>query len=292
MNSSLLPTNDELFIPVFRAIKELGSIGTNNEINERVYSIAKISEKAKKIPHGEYDDGISDIDYRILFSLNYLKKIRLVENLQDSRWAFTDTSNKLKSLTKDKLIEEIANLCKKEKKGSEFAISKINKEIYSEVEKQIWIAKLLEILCDISSDSFERLTKTLLTKMNYENVVVTGKTGDRGIDGMGMINGNGKTDLFLEKFIFQCKCYRHNRPISGEEMRAFTGAILQKNLTKGIFVTTSYFSEDAKLASLIDKFISIELIDGHLFCEKLMKYEIGIRKIETIELCETHFAKL
>jgi restriction system protein len=48
-----LPTFDELIVPTVAALKTLGGSGTIEEINEQVYTIAKISEDVLKIPHDE-----------------------------------------------------------------------------------------------------------------------------------------------------------------------------------------------------------------------------------------------
>jgi len=59
-----LPTFDQLLIPALKALKELGGSGTIEEINEKVYEIAKITEEILQIPHN--DNGLqSELDYRL-----------------------------------------------------------------------------------------------------------------------------------------------------------------------------------------------------------------------------------
>ena len=73
-----LPSFDELIIPTVKALVELGGSGSIEEINNKVYEIANLSDDVLQVSHGE--DGRSEVDYRLAWSRTYLKKFGLIEN--------------------------------------------------------------------------------------------------------------------------------------------------------------------------------------------------------------------
>ena len=75
--NSNIPTFDALLIPTIQAIQQLGGSGSNQEINGKVYEIAKIPNDISEIPHGE-DGTMSEVDYRLAWSKTYLKKYGLL----------------------------------------------------------------------------------------------------------------------------------------------------------------------------------------------------------------------
>ena len=72
--NSNIPTFDDLLIPTIQAIQQLGGSGSNEEINGKVYEIAKIPNDISEIPHGE-DGTMSEVDYRLAWSKTYLKNM-------------------------------------------------------------------------------------------------------------------------------------------------------------------------------------------------------------------------
>jgi restriction system protein len=59
-----VPTRYELFVPIIKALQELGGSGSIEEINNKVYGIAEISDEILKIRHGEKGT-LSEVDYRL-----------------------------------------------------------------------------------------------------------------------------------------------------------------------------------------------------------------------------------
>ena len=106
-------------------------------------------------------------------------------------------------------------------------------------EKQSWREKLKNILLNLKPEAFERLTQRLLRESGFTQVKVTGKTGDGGIDGMGIVKLNGIISFHM---LFQCKCYAGS--VGAGEIRDFRGA-MQGRADKGLFITTGKFSKYA-----------------------------------------------
>jgi restriction system protein len=86
--NSNMPTFDELIVPTVKALIELGGSGAVEEINNKVYEIAKLPDDILQVPHG--DEGTTnEVDYRLAWSRTYLKKFGLLENSSRGIWALS-----------------------------------------------------------------------------------------------------------------------------------------------------------------------------------------------------------
>lgn len=120
---------------------------------------------------------------------------------------------------------------------------------------------------------FERLCQRVLRESGFEEVKVTRKTNDGGIDGTGKLIIN---DLISFNIAFQCKRYKGN--VSSSEIRNFRGS-MDTNIEKGIFITTGIFTEEAKKeANSIGK-KQIDLVDGEKFIDILIKNKLGVEEM-------------
>jgi HJR/Mrr/RecB family endonuclease len=97
-------------------------------------------------------------------------------------------------------------------------------------------AALLSALRTLSPNGFERVCQRLLRESGFENVTVTGRSHDGGIDGTGILQVNALVSL---KVLFQCKRYKGS--VSREQVGDFRGAIIGR-ADKGIILTTGTFS--------------------------------------------------
>ncbi len=88
-------------------------------------------------------------------------------------------------------------------------------------------------------EAFERLTKRLLRENGFVQVEVTGKSGDGGIDGKGIVKIQ---NILSYHVVFQCKRYRES--VSSSHIRDFRGAMIGR-ADKGLFITTGTFTQDA-----------------------------------------------
>lgn len=137
---------------------------------------------------------------------------------------------------------------------------------------------LLERAKANSPDFFQRLVIDLLTKMYGGTLAdagqVVGGSGDRGIDGIV------KQDVLgLDAVYVQAK--RYNDAVVGSEIvRNFAGSLLQHKASKGVLITTSRFSEEARRAAdSMDK--RIVLVDGPLLAELLIDHGVGVIEDQT-----------
>lgn len=123
--------------------------------------------------------------------------------------------------------------------------------------------------------AFERLAQRLLREAGFIKVEVTGRSGDGGIDGIGVLRLN----LLSFHVLFQCK--RYSGSVAAREIRDFRGAMVGRS-DKGLFITTGTFTADAKREATRDGAPAIELIDGDQLCDLLRQLKLGV-KIELVE---------
>ena len=142
-----------------------------------------------------------------------------------------------------------------------------------------------QVLISLQPAAFERLIQRLLRESGFTQVEVTGKSGDGGIDGKGIVRVSGLLSFHV---MFQCKKYEGT--VSSNQIRDFRGA-MQGRADKGLFVTTGAFTRDAIKEATRDGAPPIDLIDGEQLADKLKELTLGVRTkvFESIEIDEQWF---
>lgn len=142
---------------------------------------------------------------------------------------------------------------------------------------------LLELLLGLPAAGFERLCQRLLRESGFVQVVITGRSGDGGLDGHGTLEIN---PLVSFKVLFQCK--RYQASVSSPHVRDFRGA-MQGRADKGIIITTGSFTADARREASRDGVPPIELVDGQKLVDMFVKLELGLRPVPAFELDHAFF---
>ena len=207
-------------------------------------------------------DALADQDARI--DNAYIKKFdefRASRTKSSNRTASDpETDNQKADLTPDEALRE--------------AHEQINETLASD---------LLDRVRNASPTMFEALLVNLFIAMGYggstENAGRTlGRTGDDGVDGV-----IDQDPLGVDQIYLQAKRYAVGNNVGAGAIRDFFGALSLKRATKGIFVTTSAFSEAAiKTASGLGN--RIVLIDGVELSRLMLQYNIGCRDMEVLHL--------
>ncbi len=152
-------------------------------------------------------------------------------------------------------------------------------ENYQQIREKL-AAELLEQIMDNSPTFFEELVIDLLVQMGYggsrEDAQAVGRSGDGGID--GIIN---EDRLGLDVVYVQAKRWEAN--VSRPELQKFAGALQGQRARKGIFITTSGFSRDAReFVNSIDS--KIVLIDGRQLAEYMIDHNVGVSVVKSYEI--------
>jgi restriction system protein len=152
-----------------------------------------------------------------------------------------------------------------------------NQDLNEEENPELrWQEKLIDLLQNLTPGKFERLCQRTLLELGFINVIVTGRSGDGGIDGSGVIKIGGVLSI---RVVFQCKRYKGS--VSSSFIRDFRGAMIGR-ADKGLFITTGTFTRKAIKEAQRDGAPPIDLMDGLQFSEKLKELKLGI----TIDLIE------
>ena len=114
---------------------------------------------------------------------------------------------------------------------------------------------------------------------------MTGRTGDGGIDGIGVLQVNPFVSF---KVLFQCKKYAGS--VTAPEIRNFRGA-MSGRADKGIVITTGSFTADARREATRDGVPQIELVDGEKIIEMLERLELGLKPRKAYELDSAFFGE-
>ena len=132
--------------------------------------------------------------------------------------------------------------------------------------------RLLERVLELTPEGFERLIGSLLSKLGFVNVDLTGGPHDRGIDGRFEIN------LVGLRLAFQAKRYQPGNIIRAREIRDFRGAMVANQQAGGLFITTSSFTDEARMEADAPGPV-ISLVDGKRFVEVMIQNNVGIRDV-------------
>jgi restriction system protein len=152
-----------------------------------------------------------------------------------------------------------------------------------------WKEALLEVLLGMPPDAFERLAQRLLREAGFTSAVVTGRSGDGGIDGLGVY----RMSLVSFPVFFQCKRYRGS--VGAGAVRDFRGAMAGRG-DKGLLITTGTFSADAQREATRDGAPPVDLIDGQRLCDLLKQHAVGVtttvRQIEDVIVDREYFDRV
>ncbi len=260
---------DELMNPVLQALKLLGGSGTNEEINDKVAEIVNIPPDQLEILHNPEKGGMTEIEYRLMWTRTYLKKYGLIENSSRGIWSLTPNGSATEKVDEKEVVRVVREQMKKEKQETATDEEEPNKKVE-------WQEELLDIILDMSPAAFERLIQRLLRESGFVQVEVTGQSGDGGIDGHGIMRLGGLLSFHV---IFQCK--RWKGAVGASQVRDFRGAMVGR-ADKGLLITTGAFTKEAVKEATRDGAPAIDLVDGDQLVEKLKQLSLGvtIKKIE------------
>jgi restriction system protein len=148
------------------------------------------------------------------------------------------------------------------------------------LEELTWHRQLHKTLLLLEPSAFERLAQRLLRESGFIQVQVTGKSGDGGIDGVGIARINGFLSFHV---LFQCKRYQGS--VTSGQIRDFRGA-MQGRTDKGLFITTGTFTRDAMREATRDGAPPIDLIDGEQLVQRLKELGLGVKitMFESVEV--------
>lgn len=276
-----MPTFDQLMQPTLTALESLGGSGSNDEIATEVIRQLNLPESITSVMQDAGKSSQTKVEYRLAWARTYLKKYGLITNSARGVWAFTSQYQHGQQLDPARIVQaarEAANLnnnCSNLQKTCVESETVFAAELEESLEIH-WKEHLHQTLLELSPDAFERLAKRLLRESGFVQVEVTGRTGDGGIDGKGILR---LRNIISYSVLFQCKRYRGS--VGSGDIRNFRGAMAGR-ADKGIFITTGTFTRAAIDEASRDGVDRIDLVDGDDLADMLKSLQLGVA-VELVE---------
>ena len=285
-SASSVPTFDSMLLPTIQALQSLGGSGTTEEIYEKVVQLLNVPDQVLEILHGSTSQ--SEVEYRLGWSRTYLKKYGLLQNSARGVWSLVSTFINLDDLDPKEIVRAVRDADKNKTASSDAPDEAVG--AIEALKELAWHQQLHKTLLSLDPAAFERLAQRLLRESGFIQVQVTGKTGDGGIDGVGIARINGLLSFHV---LFQCKRYQGSGSVTAGQIRDFRGA-MQGRTDKGLFITTGTFTRDAIKEATRDGAPPIDLIDGEQLVQRLKELSLGVKitMIESVEVDTDWFTKI
>jgi restriction system protein len=263
------------FAPLLQALKDLGGSATPREALERIAEI-------EKIPDALRNEVLSSGQERFYNQVHWARQYLVWEGLIDSgkRGVWTLTPKGLitqldANSAREIFLEQLRKRAAVRKPSANLAESTSESDDKPDdtpqSDEDASLQRFLRVVKDLSPSGFERLSMRLLREAGFERVSVTGRSNDGGIDGVGVLQLN---DLVSFNLVFQCKKWEHSVP--PKEIRDLRGA-MDGRAEKGIFLTTSTFTSNARAEAERPDAVPIELVDGEKLFDMFKRYELGLK---------------
>lgn len=278
MTDVVVPTFDALMNPLIQALKQLSGSGTIEEIDRKVAEIANLSDAQLEILHDPEKSSQTEVEYRLAWTRTYLKKYGVLENSSRGVWALTPKGLQLDRVDPQTIKRYVHDMNRQARTTTERAQRSVT------AAELTWRDELLATLLDMDPAAFERLVQRLLREAGFIQVEVTGRSGDGGIDGKGIMRLGGLLSFHV---LFQCKRYRDS--VSANQVRDFRGAMVGR-ADKGLLITTGNFTRDAMQEATRDGADPIDLVDGDKLLDLLNDFGLGVetKRIEVEQITIDH----
>lgn len=267
-----MPTYDRLMWPTIVALKGLGGSASIQEQLDMIIEISGYSEYVQAVPHTSGRE--TRLEYNSAWARTYLKKYGAIDNSGRGVWVLLDKGERLTEKEAKNIPAYVRKLdkIKNDKKENVELPADVNPDEEGVIS---WKEELFSIVQKIKPDAFERLCQRVLRENGFTKVEVTGRSGDGGIDGVGILRVN----LLSFHVSFQCKRYQGS--VGSRDIRDFRGAMIGRG-DKGLFITTGSYTSEARKEASRDGAPAIDLIDGEELCDLLKSLQLGV-KTEMIE---------
>ena len=292
-----LPKWDDLMWETLQALRDMPMPVTINAASDAVSDRLDLTDDQRSIP--SHDQRWSYVRFQVGFVMSDLKGIGALD--QPKRRLYNLTADGT-DLSKEDMVHRHARRnqeIREKKRARKAAVdapvdpdeadgtAEANQPSEHELS---WRQELLEALKNLSPAAFEQLAAALLEAADFDEVEVTGRSGDGGIDGIGVYHPSG---LISFRTAFQCKRYQGS--VGPGAVRDFRGSFIGRS-DRGIIITTGTFTAAAREEATRAGANPIDLIDGETLCDLLKEYGLGVRVtqriVEDIAIDDNYFERL
>lgn len=269
--------------PLLSVLGDLGGSARPAEARSGVAEHLKLPDEvlADLLPSGS-----SRFENQVNWARYYLAKSGHIDSSRRGVWALTEKGRSVSSLSDDQINALIQGVVSqwgsREGKGANEVDPDSDDVSPDEVNRDHRV-RLVKLLQDLPAEGFERLCQRLLREAGFEQVTVTGRSGDGGIDGIGVLELNTFVSF---KVLFQCKRYKGS--VGPSTVRDFRGAMMGR-ADKGLILTTGTFTPDSKREAVRDGVPPIELVDGDGLVDLFERLELGLQPRTTYDVVDSFF---
>lgn len=263
--------------PILNALRALGGSARPREISEWIGTAYNIQDE---VLNARYEkSGQLKFQNQIAWARQYLVWDGMLDSSKHGVWALTPKG--WNTILDDKQAHDIFLKWVKifqDLKDNKNTVEGVTKEIINAQEtvetdegQALINPSLIEILQRIPAVGFEHLCGRLLKEYNFEDIEITQRSHDGGIDGYATLKLNPFVSLSV---FFQCKRYQGTVPT--EKVQAFIGVMEtnKRSVEKGLMITTGSFARNA--IEIEKANIKLELIDGQKLVEMFENVELGV----------------
>jgi len=290
-----VPTYDDLMLPLLQYAGD-GEIHHVRDASEEIAKHLRLTEEQinELLPSGKktkyYD--------RIHWAKTYLTKAHLLESAGRGFFQITERGfsvlNTKPTVINNEMLSQFPEFIEfyspvlpeptnsnKSVVGEQTPKEEI-RSIYQRLRTTL-IDELLDTIAGVSPTFFEKLVIDLLLKMGYGSSLDSGQhigqSGDGGVDGVIREDKLGLDEIYL-----QAKRYSRDNAVDVKQIREFVGSLTSKGSTKGVFITTSYFTNSAR--DFVERIHThrIILIDGQQLATLMIENNVGISVLEVFEI--------
>lgn len=272
------------FGPLLDALRGLGGSGTPDEVVERIAQDLALSDETQNelLPSGE-----ARYRNQVAWARFYLVREGLLDSSKRGVWSLTERgrTTQLSSERSREIFLKWVRIFQEQRREKSIIKEPVAEQVAegTGATPNDYRLDVIELLLKLPPAGFERLAQRILREAGFIQVVVTGSSGDEGIDGYGTLQIN---PLVSFKVLFQCKRYR--KSVSPSHVRDFRGAMAGR-ADKGIIITTGTFTAEARREASRDGVPPIELIDGEKLVDMLEHLELGLKPVTAYEIDESFF---
>jgi len=274
----------QLYWPVICALKQLGGSARAAEATNQVATDLAISDTERS---ETLANGTSRFDNWVAWARFYLAKAEYIDSSRHGVWTLTEQGESLSELSHDAAMKVFHDVKSNLARAKSLPATSTDEQIETDEEAPAENHRqtLLSVLQSLPAEGFERFCQRLLRESGFEEVTVTGRSGDGGIDGIGVLSVNA---LVSFKVLFQCKRYKDGGSVVPSQVRDFRGA-MQGRADKGIILTTGTFTADARREAMRDGVPPIELVDGTKLVAMIEELELGLKPVQTYRIDDAFF---
>lgn len=296
-----IPKYNEFFPSVLIALKD-GQVQSFRDVVNTCADAFQLTDEERKETMASGKDYLSD---RVGWAKTYLKKAGLVIYPTRGKLQLSDEGLRVANSEPEKVtLEYLAKYesfrefkgkeVSQDKQQSEVSTSKLEERNSISPQEQIDNAikelnkaladELMDEVMKISCYDFEKLIIRLLVAMGYGSMLnnqnsVTAKAGDEGIDGILTADKFGFDSIYI-----QAKQWKAGSVVGRPEIQKFGGAMMGQGASKGLFISTTRFSNEAQEYAQKNLASKIVLVDGEALAKLMIEYDIGVSTVETYRI--------